>query len=156
MNIRTRNLIIWSSILTASFLLSLVIFLARPDRTDRYILFFPSEVSDEWIGEARDIHHTPDREQSVLAVLKELTLGPMSLRLEPALPKGTGVRSVLLREKTLYIDFTAHLAVSYQTLDISFSEMLEGVRRSVFFNFPAVEELVIYVEGSHAGQYQKA
>ena len=155
MDIRVRNLIIWSSIFAFTFLLSLILFLARPGRTETYVLFFPSELSNEWIGEARSIYHTRDTEESVLAMLKELALGPVGLRLEPAVPKETGVRSVLLRDRTLYLDFTAHLAVLHQTLEIPFSEILEGIRKSVFINFPSVQEVLIYVEGSPADQFQE-
>ena len=147
MEIRTRNLIIWASILTAAFLISLLIFLTRPGRTDQYVLFFPAETTDEWIGEARNIYHTREIEASVKALLQELALGPITLRLEPALPKGTGVRSVLIRERTAYLDFTAHLAVPDSVFQISFSEMLAGLKKSVFHNFPGIEKVLIYVDG---------
>ena len=151
MELRTRNLIIWSSIFVATFLLSLIFFLARPNRSSSYVLFFPSEVTNEWVGEARDIHHTRDKEESVLALLNELALGPMGLRLGPAVPKGTQVRSVLLRGQTVYVDFSAHLVASQQVMLISFSEMLEGIRKTVLYNFPSIIDVVIYVEGSPAG-----
>lgn len=147
MEIRTRNLIIWAAIFAVAFLISLTMFLARSGRTDQYVLFFPSETTDEWIGEVRNIHHTREIEKSIQALLQELALGPITLRFEPALPKGTGVRSVLLRERTVYLDFTAHLAVGETVFQISFPEMLSGVRKSVLYNFPMVEEVVIYVEG---------
>jgi hypothetical protein len=117
---------------------------------DRYVLFFPSEISNEWIGEARAVYHTRDAEDSILALLKELALGPMGLRLEPAVPNGTAIRSILLREKILYLDFTAHLAISQQAFQMSFSEMLEGIRKSIFYNFPSIEEVFIYIAGSPA------
>ena len=148
LEIRTRNLIIWAGIFAAAFLISLIIFLARPGRTDQYVLFFPSETTDEWIGEARNIHHTREIEKSIQALLQELALGPITLRLEPALPKGTGVRSVLFRERTVYLDFTAHLAVPETGFQVSFSEMLAGVKKSVLYNFPTVDEVVIYVDGA--------
>ena len=125
----------------------MIIFLARPGRTDQHILFFPSETTDEWIGEARNIHHTREIEESVKALLQELALGPITLRLEPALPKGTGVRSVLIREGTAYLDFTAHLAVPDSSFQISFSEMLEGIKKSVFYNFPSIKKVIVYVDG---------
>ena len=147
MELRTRNLIIWVAIFTAAFLISLIIFLARPGRTDQYVLFFPSETTDEWIGEARNIHHTRDIEASVKSLLQELALGPITLRFEPALPKGTGVQSVLIRERTAYLDFTPHLAVPENAFQISFSEMLAGVKKSVLYNFPAIEKAIIYIDG---------
>ena len=147
MELRTRNLFIWASIFVAAFLISLIIFLARPDRTDQYVLFFPSETTDEWIGEARTIHHTRDIEESVKALLLELSLGPITLRLEPALPKGTGVRSVLVRDKQAYLDFSAHLAVPDSAFQVPFPEMLSGLKRSVLYNFPGIEKVIIYVEG---------
>jgi hypothetical protein len=153
LEIRTRNLIIWAGVFVAAFLISLIIFLARPGRTDQFVLFFPSETTDEWIGEARNIHHTREIEKSIQALLQELALGPITLRLEPALPKGTGVRSVLLRERTVYLNFTAHLAVLEAGFQISFDAMLAGVRKSVLYNFPTIDEVVIYVDGASTELY---
>ena len=144
----TRNLIIWSSIGTAFFFLSLVLFLTRPDRKDRFVLFFPSETTFEWTGEARNIPHKKEVEDSVHELLKELTLGPIRLRLENVLPPDTGLRSVLLREDVLYIDFTEHLAIFNAGMSVSFDTMLEGVKKSVLFNFPAINDIIIFVGGS--------
>jgi hypothetical protein len=119
----------------------------QTDRTDRYVLFFPSETTDTWIGETRDIRHTRDAEKALFALLKELALGPITLRFEPAVPKGTGVRSVLLRERKAYLDFTGHLAVPEKSFGIPFEEMLSGIKKSVLYNFPGVEEVIIYVAG---------
>lgn len=156
MEVRARNLIIWSSAFIVAFLLSLILFLVRSDRTDRYVLFFPSEITREWIGEAREVYHTRDMEESVIALLKELALGPIGLRLEPTVPKGTGVRSVILREKTVFIDFTAHIAVNQPASRLTFAEMLAGIKKSVLYNFPSLEEVVIYIEGSSTEQYVEA
>jgi len=154
LEIRARNLIVWSSIFAGVLLLSLILYLARPGRTDGYVLFFPSEITGEWVGEARDIRHTRIKEEAVLALLKEFALGPVGLQLEPALPKGTGIRSVLLRKETVYLDFTAQLAVSYQSLSISFAEMLEGIEKTVLYNFPSIDTVVMYVEGSPVDAYR--
>ena len=154
MEIRTRNLIIWSSAFLAAFLLSLILFLVNPDRTERYVLFFPSEITREWTGEARDIYHTGDTEESVRVLLKELALGPIGLRLDETVPKGTRIRAVLLRDNTLYLDFTAHLAEPGRQL--SFPEMLAGIRKTVLYNFPSIENVVIYVEGAPTDAYLEA
>ena len=150
--ISKQNLIIWASVFVVAFLVSLLLFFTKPGRTDRYVLFFPSETTDEWIGEAREIRHTRNSEKALLAMLKELALGPMTLRFEPAVPKGTGVRSVLLRDRKAYLDFSAHLAAPEKSFGIPFEEMLMGIEKSVFFNFPAVEEVIIYVAGMSAIQ----
>ncbi len=150
MEIRTRNLIVLAAVFAAAFLISLIVFLVRPGRTDRYVLFFPSETTDEWIGEARNIRHTREAEASIAALLRELALGPTILRLKPALPKGSGIRSVLLRERTVYLDFTAHLAVPEGSFHIPFSEMLAGIIKSVSYNYPAIEKVVIYINGTPA------
>jgi hypothetical protein len=156
MEIRTRNLIIWASVFTAAFLFSLILYLAASGRTEKYVLFFPSEITKEWIGESREIYYTRDTEDSVLALLNELALGPIGLRLAPTVPKGTGIRSVLLREKSVYIDFAATLVLKQPVLQISFSEMLSGIRKSVLYNFPSIEKVFIYVDGSPADAYSEA
>jgi len=148
MKTRTRNLIVWSSVFAAAFLLSLILFLARSGRTERYILFFPSEITQEWTGEPREIYFTRDREAALLALLKEIALGPIGLRLEPTVPKGTGIRSVLLRDGTVYIDFTSSIVLNQPTILLSFEQMLAGIRKSVLYNFPSVDKVVMYVEGS--------
>ena len=152
LEIRARNLIIWSSVFVVTFLISLVLFLTSADRKGRYVLFFPSEITNEWIGEARNIFHTRNTEEAVRALLNELALGPIGLRLGPAVPKETGIRSVLIRGKTAYIDFTAHLAVGQRVPQVSFYDMLEGIERSVLYNFQSIEEVFIHVEGSSTGR----
>lgn len=147
MSSKTINLIVWSSIFAAAFLFSLIMFLARPGRKDRLVLFFPSETTAEWVGEGRNIPHMRETEDSVHELLKEIALGPTRLRLDTALPKQTRVRSVVLREDTLYVDFSEHVTTDASTLTLPLDQMLEGVKKSVLFNFPDISDVVIFVRG---------
>lgn len=151
MESNVKSFIIWASVLATALLLSLVLFLVRSDRKDRFVLFFPSETTLEWTGEARNIPHKKELEDSVRELLKELALGPIRLRLTRSLPAETSIESVLLRKKDLYIDFSEHLAMYSASLPISFDMVLAGVRKSVFYNFPFVENLFIFVGGYPVG-----
>ena len=151
MSTKTVHLIVWASIFVATLFLSFILFQARPDRKDRVVLFFPSEASSEWLGEGRNIPHMDTTEESVHELLKELTLGPIRLRLGLALPRDTRVRSVVLSDGTLYVDFSEHLVLAVSSLSTPFPETLEAVRKSVLFNFPSIDEVVLFVHGYPTG-----
>jgi hypothetical protein len=151
MSTKTVHLIVWASIFLATLLLSFILFQVRPDRKDRVVLFFPSEATAEWIGEGRNIPHMDTTEESVHELLKEITLGPIRLRLGLALPRGTRVRSVVLSDGSLYIDLSEHVVLAENSTSATFVEMLEAVRKSVLFNFPSIDEVVLFVRGYSTG-----
>ncbi len=151
MSSKTVHLIVWTSIFTVTLVVSLILFLARPDRKDRIVLFFPSEATKEWIGEGRNIPHMRNTEESVYELLKEITLGPIQLRLGSTLPRNTRVRSVLLRGNTLYVDFSEQLAMTANASPTVFTDSLEAVRRSVLFNFPSIDRVLQFVRGYPTG-----
>ncbi|MAG13329.1 MAG: hypothetical protein CMN78_01905 [Spirochaetales bacterium] len=151
MESKTGNIIIWTGIFIVLFFGSLGFFFRSADRMDFRVIFFPDESTHEWKGEERKVPHRTVAEDAVHALIKEMILGPTELLLIRALPKDTVVRSVLLRGEVLYVDFSEHLAVSGSSVVIPFDTMLEGVRRTVLYNFPSIEKVVVFISGTEAG-----
>ncbi|MBT3273506.1 MAG: GerMN domain-containing protein [Spirochaetales bacterium] len=147
MEAKTKHLIIWTSAFGAVLCLSILLFITNTERIVQRVLYFPDETTSEWSGEARNIIHKRDIEEGVHELLKELILGPMKLRLERTLPQGTGIRSVMLRDGVLYADFSEHLAAGDYEMSIDFDQMLEGVKKTILFNLPKIEDVVMFVGG---------
>ena len=145
------SIAIWSGILLLLFFGSLIRYLTDAERMDFRIIFFPDESTQEWRGEERKVPHHSTPEEAVHALIKEIILGPAKLRLIRAMPKDTYVRSVLLRGETLYVDFSEHPAEPDSNTDISFEAMLEGVKKTVLYNFPSIEYVVVFIGGIKAG-----
>ena len=145
------SLVIWSGILILLFLGSLILYITDAGRMDFRVIFFPDESAQEWRGEERKVPHHSTPEEAAHALIKEIILGPAELRLARALPKDTYIRSVLLRNDTLFVDFSEHPAEPEGNMGISFEAMLEGVRRTVLYNFPSIERVVVFIGGIEAG-----
>ena len=126
---------------------SLLLYLTDSDRMDFRVIFFPDESNGEWRGEERKVPHQPNTEDAAHALIKEIILGPARLRLMRALPKNTTVRSVMLREGTLYVDFSDHFSVPENSTDMPFQAMVDGVKRTILYNFPSIEGVVVFIGG---------
>ena len=129
---------------------SLLLYLTDTDRMDFRVIFFPDESTGDWRGEERKIPHFASIEDAAYALIKEIILGPAKLRLMRALPKNTVLRSVLLREEILYVDFSDHLAVPENAAELSLETMIDGVKRTILYNFPSIEGVVVFVGGIEA------
>ena len=135
-------------VLLAVLLLSAMLFVFRPHKTVQRILFFPDATTGVWRGELRELPVQPDRETEMEYVLKELVLGPTVLQHARALPRETRIHSVIYRDRVLYIDFSAHLVFDNDGTLPSFQDMLDGVRHTIEYNYPRVEEVRVFIDGS--------
>ena len=79
--------------------------------------------------------------------MQEMILGPIELKLGRALPKTTKIRSILVRDKKLFLNFSDDIIFSESSLALSFQEMIQAVKKTVTFNFPWIEDIVVFVEG---------
>jgi spore germination protein GerM len=127
-------------------LISLVLYWARPIQSVQRVLFFPTEVSPELVGEIRAIANRREREDDIIAVIKELILGPMELWNRRALPREARLRSVLLRNGVAYVDLSEHVLFS-SDFRPALDEMIEALRKTVLYNFRRVRRVVVFVEG---------
>ena len=142
-----KRVFFWSVVFLALLAYSLLFYLLRPFREDQRILFFPTETTNQLVGEMRKIFHLKDVEESVRKLVQEMVLGPIELKLGRALPKTTKIRSILVRDKKLFLNFSDDIIFSESSLALSFQEMIQAVEKTVTFNFPWIEDIVVFVEG---------
>jgi hypothetical protein len=142
-----KRVIFWSAVFLALLACSLLFYLLRPFKEDQRILFFPTETTNQLVGEMRKIFHLKDVEESMRKLIQEMILGPIELKLGRALPKTTKIRSILVRDKKLFLDFSYDIIFSDSAIALSFQEMIQAVKKTITFNFPWIEDIVVFVEG---------
>jgi hypothetical protein len=138
--------------LSALLLLALAVsllsfFLGGESATRERVLFFPQYRTADFEGEVRELPVKDSTEDDIQLLVEEIILGPFDIHHDPILPEEADVRSVMLRGETLYIDFSIDVIFQREESILSLEEVLDGIRRTVTFNFPAVEQIVFSVRG---------
>jgi hypothetical protein len=137
-----------SGALLLTLLLSVLLFvLSGESDTRERVLYFPLYRSAEFEGEVRELPKKDSREADLKLLVEEIILGPFNIHHDPLLPEEADVRSVLLRDETLYVDFSIDVIFQREGSILSLNEVLEGIRKTVTFNFPFVERIVFTVRG---------
>ena len=142
-----RNTLIWGGLFLLVLVLSILIFLFRQDPRVQRVLFFPRETAEQWDGEFRRIFEKHDLEEAVTELLKEAILGPMQIRHGRLLPRNVRIRSLVVREGTVYLDFSDDLFFPEGEVAISLQEMMSGVKKAIRFNFPEIERINVFIGG---------
>jgi len=134
------------SLFIALFILSIILVQIGMGRA-RQVLFFPMDNGKSTDAEIRLIPRIRDREERILETVKELLLGPSELKLNNILPAGTKIRTVILREKTLYLDFSEHFIYDSRGMTLPYGERIELLKRNLMFNYPFLDNISITVNG---------
>ena len=127
-------------------LLGIVLLNLGYGRVDQ-VLFFPLDNGNGFNGEERLIRRYTDKAERMEHTINELLLGPSELELENIVPLGTKLKSLILSDKTVYLDFSKDFFEDFKGYSLPFQERLEYVEKNMFFNFPFLEEVVITIEG---------
>jgi hypothetical protein len=134
-------------IVAGVFVVSLLLFLLRDSPSVQRVLFFPDETTGELGGELRELPRQRSREEEVDRLLREIVLGPTMLGHGRLVPRDTTIHSVLLRDRSVYVNLSEHLAFPGEELLYDFSAMITGIRKTIEFNYPRIDEIRIFVEG---------
>jgi len=101
------------------------------------------------VVEDRMIKRSPSREVNITRYVEEALLGPVSPDLLPLFPRETRLRSLLLRDGVVYVDFSADAALppeeGGETLN-NFRTLYSGILR----NFSFVRDVRFFVSGKAA------
>lgn len=130
-----------------SLIVSLLLFFLHGTDRQKQVLFFPEYRSSECSGEQRLLPTKPSTEQEIELLVKEILLGPFDVNYVPVLPQESSIRSIMLRENQLFIDFSVNVVFQAADSRLSFQEALNCVRKSITFNYPQIEEIVFTVNG---------
>ena len=131
----------------AVLLVSLAIYALAGTEQVRRVLFFPDPESHRLVGEEHFVPRVRGTEESVRLLVKELLLGPASFELSPLLPKSANLRSVSLRDRVLYVDFSTDLVLDLATVPLGLGQIIQGVANNAYFNFPRLRGVYVFVHG---------
>ncbi len=135
-------------LLLLTFLLALGFYLVFPPERVARTLFFPVTTGTELSSERRLVPRVPDAERQVHLLVEELLLGPVDIAHTRLLPRRTSIRSLMLRDDVVYLDLSPEPVVGASEAAGMVETALEAIRKSVFFNFRFVDEVVITVGGN--------
>ena len=108
------------------------------------------------VVEDRMLHKTGVLENDIKNYLEELILGPVSLDFAPLLTKGTKLNSFMLRDGTVYADFSKESGLPVprgRPLFDGFLTLNQGIRR----NFSNVSDVKLFINGNEVffGEFSK-
>lgn len=129
------------------FLLLLLYFFIFENRYTERSLFFIDPVSREIMLEYRVVPEKNDMEKNIEILINEIFLGSSVLFRENIFPAGTKAVHVLFRKGKVYVDLNENAVFKNRGCSLSFEESADIFRKSVRFNFPAVDEIVLTVKG---------
>ena len=131
----------------AVFVLSLALFLAFPQDAQRRLLIFPDTAGGERHREWHRIPRRRDRRDQVEMFVRELTLGPVQLGAVPFIPEEAEIRSLVLRDDTLYIDFSEDVMFDENRVELGFGDLEQLLQENLRHNFRWLERAVILIDG---------
>ncbi len=147
-----KELIVPAAVFAGIFFLSLAIFLVQGIFEKKLLLFFPQHSGGALAGEARSLVRQKSIEKDLELVVEELILGPADIRHSGVLPRNTRVRSALVRRGAAYLDLSPDAIFLGGEVKMSFQEVLETVKKTVMFNFPGLENLIVTIDGQVPGE----
>jgi hypothetical protein len=141
-----------AGLLAASLLISLLAFLLPGSARAKRVLFFPQGEARKLAGETRFLPRRRSLEDNIELLLEELILGPATPNYLRVVPQDLEVQNVILKQGTLYINFSREMLSAAAAMNRTIDEMIQAVGNSVLYNFPRVKKLYVFVEGQLPGE----
>jgi len=103
--------------------------------------------------EDRMLRHSSSKEEDIIRYTEETIQGPVSPNLSPLFPYETRLKSLLLRDKVIYADFTesAALRLPDNLVKGEGRDVLDNFRTlydSFLRNFPYISDIRFFIEGN--------
>ena len=133
--------------LAALVVVALCLFKAQHTYTER-TLFFVEPVSKAVVLEHRLIAEKHDLELNAELLIKDELLGPALLVRDSVFPAGTRLNHVLLRDGILYADLSIEAMFPSAHSGLNFKDSIQILEKTISFNFPQIEQIVITIDGS--------
>ena len=144
---KPRFLYIIAGLIAGCFLLSLLLFLFLDNGLEPRIMLFPGMNLSKQTGEIRYIPRQASMEERIEKYIQEFILGPSQLDLSRLFPEQTKLQSVILRDSTLYVDFSEDVLFQERDNLLPFEETIELFRHSLIINFRWIKNIYITVNG---------
>ena len=141
----TPAVLILLSLITVTLLLNLNF------GRNSYVMFFPLDSQSGKNAEIRMVHRHREENFRIKRFISELILGPVELKLNPFIPAGTKLNSMIRSDQTLYLDFNRHFIDESARIPLNYEEKMRFLEENIYFNFSSIKEIVITVEGQVPG-----
>ena len=128
-------------------ILSVLLFLFLGNGKTERLLFFPSQTGRRFVAEERFLPRHRTLEENVAELAEGVLLGPTRHDALRVFPRGGSVLSALIHGRTLYIDLSPNLLADDPDVPLKGAEAFDALGRSLRFNFPAIREVVFFVDG---------
>lgn len=149
---RTARVAVAGGFLLLSFIVSLGAFVLFNDgRIDR-TLFFPGARTAEVGGELRSLPRLDNTREDLQLLMREIILGPTEIRHGRLLPRGTQLRSVIVRDNKAFINFSEGILFEAPEQQLALEEVLDVLRRTVRYNFREIDRVVFTINGQLPSQ----
>lgn len=112
------------------------------------VFFFPADDTVyELKGERRKVPFKDDDEEFAVLLVEEISLGPGNIHLYPLVSRKAEIRSVYLRGKTLFIDYSLEILEPAGLATAPVEVIAAGIKKTLFHNLPWLDEVVITING---------
>ena len=71
----------------------------------------------------------------------------MNIEFSRLMPMQTELRTVLLRDSTLYLDFSEDILFYTEEVPLNFDEMTAALKESIMYNYYYVKKIIVTIQG---------
>ncbi|MDR2482743.1 MAG: GerMN domain-containing protein [Treponema sp.] len=121
------------------------------DRVRQTFEFYELETGKSRVEE-RFFPRSAAPEEAVKRYVEEVLLGPVLPQSAPLFPKETRLRSLLVREGTVYADLSGEAVLSPLEGGRGVIGSLDALERGIRRNFPWVRKIKLFIEGNDASR----
>lgn len=132
--------------LAAACMASALALLIGGDLPTARVLFFGG-AGGELAGETRYLPRRDGRAEQLRLLVEELILGPRSRDYAAALPRSTGVRSVMVHGDTAYVDLSAAAWLDGIDGGLQGADRLRALASTLLFNAPWLRRAWLLIDG---------
>ena len=152
MSLDRNNLhLIFAVMFVFLLILSLTLYIVTKPWYPR-VLFFPEAATGELVGERRFLPTRRGLTSQIELYLQELILGPSDPLLTRIMSGDVRIQSVIARDGKVYVSLSREIIAPQPEARLSFDQSLQAIANGVLFNFPAVRNLHLLVEGQLTGE----
>jgi hypothetical protein len=116
------------------------------------VLFFPDATTGKLVGERRFLPPRSGLTSQIELYVQELILGPSDPPLTRIVSREVRLRSVIARDGKVYVNLSREIIEPQPNALLSFDQSLQSIANGVLYNFPAVRNLHLLVEGQIPGE----
>ena len=152
MNLDRKHLrLVFGALFIFLLVLSLALYFVAKPWYPR-VLFFPEQTTGKLVGERRFLPHRAGLTSQIELYVQELILGPSDPLLARIVPREVRLRSVIARDGAVYVSLSREIIENQPDVPLGFDQSLQAIANGVLFNFPAVRDLHLLVEGQIPGE----